>query len=265
MDLDLKGRSVLISGASKGIGRAVAEEFAREGCSLLLVSRTAADLERARDEIRSRHNVSVEIHAADLAQADARQAVVEKAGAIDILINNAGAIPKGDLLELDDARWREAWELKVFGYINMCREFYRGMQARQSGVIVNIIGLAAEKPDYDYLAGSTGNASLVAFTRALGSLSIDYGVRVIGVNPGYVETERAVRGLRIRAQKELGDAEKWPDLIRDLWPRGKMITPKEIADVVVFLASDRASAMTGHIVTVDAGFAARSYGRRASQ
>ena len=174
---------------------------------------------------------------------DARQAVVEKAGSVDILINNAGAIPKGDLLELDDARWREAWDLKVFGYINMCRDFYRAMQARKSGVIINIIGLSSEKLDYDYLAGSTGNAGLVAFTRALGSLSIEYGVRVLGVNPGYVETERAMRGLRIRAQKELGDPEKWPDLVRDLWPRGKMITPKEIADVVAFLASDRASAM----------------------
>src|SRR5215468_4636362 len=123
MDLDLAGRSALISGASKGIGRAVADE-------------------QARDEIRAHSNVPIEIHAADLAQAEARQAVVEQAGTIDILINNAGAIPKGDLLELDDARWREAWELKVFGYINMCREFYRAMQARRSGVIVNIIGFS---------------------------------------------------------------------------------------------------------------------------
>jgi NAD(P)-dependent dehydrogenase (short-subunit alcohol dehydrogenase family) len=265
MDLNLKGRSVLISGASKGIGRAVAEEFAREGCSLILVSRTAADLERARDEIRAHFDVPVEILAADLAHADARQAVVRKAGAIDILVNNAGAIPKGDLLELDDVRWREAWELKVFGYINMCREFYRGMQQRRAGVIVNIIGFSSEKLDYDYLAGSTGNAALVAFTRALGSLSIEFGVRVLGVNPGYVETERAVRGLRIRAQKELGDPEKWPDLVRELWPRGQMIKPKEIADVVTFLASDRASAITGHIITVDAGFASRSYGRKVSR
>ena len=262
MDLDLAGRSALISGASKGIGRAVADVLAREGCRLILVSRTQADLERARDEIRAHSNVPIEIHAADLACAAARAAVVEKAGAIDILVNNAGAIPKGDLLELDDARWREAWELKVFGYINMCREFYRGMQARRTGVIINIIGFSSEKLDYDYLAGSTGNAGLVAFTRALGSLSIEYGVRVVGVNPGYVETERAIRGLRIRAQKELGDAEKWPDLVRDLWPRGQMIKPKEIADVVAFLASDRASAVCGQIVTVDAGFAARSYGRR---
>jgi NAD(P)-dependent dehydrogenase (short-subunit alcohol dehydrogenase family) len=87
-------------------------------------------------------------------------------------------------------------------------------------------------------------------------------VRVLGVNPGYVETERAVRGLRIRSEKELGDPDRWPELVRDLWPRGQMIKPKEIADVVAFLASDRASAMTGQIVTIDAGFAARSYGRR---
>ena len=264
MDLDLAGRSALITGASKGIGRAIADVLAREGCALHLVSRTAGDLERARDEILAHSNVPVTVQAADLSQSAAVAAVVAACPGADILINNAGAIPKGDLLELEEAPWRQAWELKVFGYINMCREYYRRMQARQSGVIINIIGLAAEKPDYDYLAGSTGNAGLVAFTRALGSLSIDYGVRVLGVNPGYVETERAVRGLRIRAGKELGDPEKWRDLVRDLWPRGQMIKPKEIADVVAFLASDRASAMTGQIVTIDAGFAARSYGRRAT-
>jgi len=262
MDLNLNGRSALITGASKGIGRAIADVLAREGCALHLVSRTAADLERARSEIRAHSNVPVATYAADMSQADAIRAVVGKWPDVDILINNAGAIPKGDLLELEDDRWREAWELKVFGYINMSREYYRRMQARRSGVIINIIGLSSEKLDYDYLAGSTGNAGLVAFTRALGSMSIDYGVRVLGVNPGYVETERAIRGLRIRAGKELGDPERWPHLVRDLWPRGQMITPKEIADVVAFLASDRASAVCGQIVTVDAGFAARSYGRR---
>lgn len=265
MDLNLKGRSVLISGASKGIGRAVADEFAREGCALHLVSRTLADLERARAEILQHSDVPISIYAEDLSRPDAVQRLVAQSREVDILVNNAGAIPKGNLLELEDAQWREAWDLKVFGYINMCREYYRHMQRRRSGVIINIIGFSSEKLDYDYLAGSTGNAGLVAFTRALGSLSIEYGVRVLGVNPGYVETDRAVRGLRIRAQKELGDADRWPDLVRDLWPRGKLIKPKEIADVVIFLASDRAGAVCGQIVTVDAGFASRSYGRRVAQ
>jgi NAD(P)-dependent dehydrogenase (short-subunit alcohol dehydrogenase family) len=262
MDLNLAGRLALITGASKGIGRAIADVLAREGCALHLVSRTAGDLERVRSEILQHSNVPVAVQAADLSKPEAIASVVTACPDADILINNAGAIPKGDLLELEDAPWRQAWELKVFGYINMCRAYYRRMQVRESGVIINIIGLAAEKPDYDYLAGSTGNAGLAAFTRALGSMSIEYGVRVVGLNPGYVETERAVRGLRIRAQKELGDAERWPDLVRELWPRGQMIKPQEIADVVAFLASDRASAVTGQIVTVDAGFAARSYGRR---
>ena len=225
MDLNLKGRSVLISGASKGIGRAMANEFAREGCPLHLVSRTAADLEQARSEILRHSNVPIAIYAEDLSNADAIQRLSAQCGQVDILINNAGAIPKGNLLELEDARWRESWDLNVFGYINMCREYYRRMQQRQSGVIINIIGFSSEKLDYDYLAGSTGNAGLVAFTRALGSLSIEFGVRVLGVNPGYVETDRAVRGLRVRADKELGNADKWPDLVRDLWPRGQMIKP----------------------------------------
>jgi short-subunit dehydrogenase len=173
MELDLAGRSALITGASKGIGRAIADVLACEGCALHLVSRTAGDLERARDEILAHSNVPVTVQAADLSQTSAIATVVEACPDPDILINNAGAIPKGDLLELEEAPWRQAWELKVFGYINMCREYYRRMQARQSGVIINIIGLAAEKPDYDYLAGSTGNAGLAAFTRALGSLSID--------------------------------------------------------------------------------------------
>jgi 3-oxoacyl-[acyl-carrier protein] reductase len=262
MDLDLGGRTALITGASKGIGRAIADVFAREGCALHLVSRTAADLDRARAEIIGHSKVPVATYAADLSHADAIRSVVEQCPDVDILVNNAGAIPKGNLLELDDVRWREAWDLKVFGYITMSREYYRRMVERRSGVIINIIGLSSEKVDYDYLAGSAGNAGLVAFTRALGSMSIEYGVRVLGVNPGYVETERAIRGLRIRAQKELGDSERWPDLVRDLWPRGQMIKPKEIADLVAFLASDRASAICGHIVTADAGFAARSYGRR---
>jgi NAD(P)-dependent dehydrogenase (short-subunit alcohol dehydrogenase family) len=262
MDLNLNGRSALITGASKGIGRAIADVLAREGCALHLVSRTAADLERARSEIRAHSNVPVAIYTADLSRADAIRSVVEQCPDVDILINNAGAIPKGNLLELEDARWREAWDLKVFGYINMSREYYRRMVKLGSGVIINIIGFSSEKLDYDYLAGSAGNAGLVAFTRALGSMSIEYGVRVLGVNPGYVETERAIRGLRIRAEKELGDAERWPDLVRDFWPRGQMIKPREIADVVAFLASDRASAICGQIVTIDAGFAARSYGRR---
>ena len=136
------------------------------------------------------------------------------------------------------------------------------MVQRKSGVIINIIGFTAEKLTYDYVAGSSGNAGLVAFTRAVGSMSLDHGVRVLGVNPGYTQTERAVRGFRIRAERELGDSERWQELVRDELPDSTMIKTEEIADVVVFLSSYRARAISGHIVTIDAGVAARSYPRK---
>src|SRR5690606_449637 len=113
-------------------------------------------------------------------------------GTPDILVNCAGAIPRGRLNELDEARWRDAWELKLFGYINLSRSVYGRMAGRGSGVILNIIGVGGERPTAEYIAGSTANAALMAFTRALGGESVDHGVRVLGINPGLVATDRMV-------------------------------------------------------------------------
>jgi NAD(P)-dependent dehydrogenase (short-subunit alcohol dehydrogenase family) len=258
MELGLKGRSVLVTGASRGIGRAIAESFAREGARLILVARDGAELERLSQQLARAHGVEVAIVPMDLSVRGATRQVAEAHPHIDVLINNAGAIPRGDLLQVDDERWRAGWELKVFGYIDMTRQYFRRMQERRAGCIVNIIGIGAEKFDYEYTAGSTGNAALVAFTRSVGSVSLDYGVRVFGVSPGTVNTDRTVRSLRFTAEALLGDAERWQELIAER-PGGRLITPGEIADVVVFLSSDRGSAVSGHVMTVDAGFAARSY------
>jgi len=259
MDLGLKGRSVLVTGASRGIGRAIAEAFAREGARLTLVARDAAALGELKQHLAG---ASVETMAIDLAERGATQRVAEAHPQVDILVNNAGAIPRGDITQIDDERWRAGWELKVFGYIDMTRCYYKAMQARRAGCILNVIGMGGEKLDYEYAAGSTGNAALMAFTRAVGSESLEYGVRVLGVNPGSVNTERTQRSLRFTAQAQLGDAERWRELITDR-PAGRLIEPREIADVVVFLASERASAVSGTIVSVDMGYAARSYPRKA--
>ncbi len=258
MDLGLRGKRALVTGASQGIGRAVAESLAREGCDLDLVARDAEALDALRTAFMRAHHVDVTIHALDLAARGTATMIAERCGVADIVVNNAGNIPRGDILELDEDAWRTGWELKIFGYINMTREFYRRMKVRGAGVIVNVIGIGGEKLEYAYTAGATGNAALVAMTRAVGSVSLDYGVRVMGVSPGWVETERAKRSLRKRATEALGNADRWPELLTD-WPRGRLIAPQEIADVVTFVASDRASAMSGQIVTVDAGFAARGY------
>ena len=119
MDLGLAGRTALVTGASRGIGRAIAESLAREGCHLHLAARDGNALDAARAEIAARHGVRVATHVADLAQRGAPAALVEACADCDILVNNAGAVPRGDILDVDEDAWRQGWELKVFGYISM--------------------------------------------------------------------------------------------------------------------------------------------------
>ena len=158
MDLNLKGKVALISGASRGIGRAVAEELAAEGCDLVLTSRTAADLDAVKAAVEKQIKVTIHTVAADLSNSATVNRLARDFPAIDILINNAGAIPGGQLAEIDETRWRAAWDLKVFGTINMTRAFYPLMKARGGGVIINVIGNAALTRDPEYICGATANA-----------------------------------------------------------------------------------------------------------
>ena len=252
MDLKLTGLTALVTGASRGIGRAVARELANEGCNLHLAARSAADLEAARAEIAQNHKVKIECHALDLGESRNIATLAERAGNADILVNNAGVTPAGELLDINEDEWRRGWELKLFGYINLTREIYARMRARKSGVIINVIGVAGERPRQDYIAGTTGNAALMAFTRTLGGDSMDYGVRVVGINPGQIETDRLRTRLQKKAQDAFGDATRWKELLKN--PMGQ---PQEIADLVAYLASPRASFISGTIITADAGRAAR--------
>lgn len=257
MDLELAGKTVLITGGSKGIGLAVAKCFAAQHCNIVLVSRNGETLAQARAQILAKANVGVVCHALDLSARGSHQALAGHFPDVDILVNNAGAIPGGTLTDIDEARWREAWDLKVFGYINLCRAYFALMSARRQGVIVNIIGLAGERPMFDYIAGTTGNAALMAFTRALGSKSVDSNVRVVAINPPMTATDRMVSLARQRAQQRFGDPERWRDTLQGL-PFDRPATPEEIADMAVFLASARASYMSGTIVNVDGGSASRN-------
>ena len=127
MDLQLAGKTILITGGSKGIGKAAAEVLAEEGCNLILVARGAELLNETAAEIRAKRQVNVRTISADLSSDASVRKVAQEAGEIDVLVNNAGAIPPGDLLSVDDARWRQAWDLKVFGYISFCRVIYAQM------------------------------------------------------------------------------------------------------------------------------------------
>ncbi len=256
MELGLKGKIAVVTGASKGIGRAIAGGLAAEGCDVHIVSRTQGAIERAAQEIQARHGRKVTAHPLDLSKSDSIQPLLDAARNADILVNNAGAIPGGDLQMINEARWREAWDLKVFGYINLCRAFYAAMRDRGSGTIINITGLAADRLDTNYIAGSSGNASLNAFSRTLGSNSFKDGIRVVAISPGAVETERLVTLMKTRAEKEFGDASRWKEFVSGL-PYGRPATVEEVANVAVFVASDRASYLSGIVINVDGGHNAR--------
>ena len=256
MDLDLRGKKVLITGASKGIGLACAHGFAAEGARVHIAARNEAALKAAADAMAREHKTEVSVYPLDLGVTRNTLALAQACGDVDVLVNNAGAIPSGTLTEIGDEQWRHAWELKVFGYISLTREIYRRMRERGSGVIVNVIGVAGERHRANYIAGTTGNAGLMAFTRALGSESVDYGVRAVGVNPGGIQTERAIDHLKERAARELGDAARWKELqakSAESAPIRRLGAPPHVADLVVFLASARASYISGTIVTIDGG------------
>ncbi len=252
MDLRLAGQRALITGGSKGIGRAAAEALAAEGVDVVLVARDPAALAGTAAALRARFQVAAETIAADLSDEADVARVAQQAGAVDILVNNAGAIPPGTLAMLDSATWRRAWDLKVFGFIALCRAIYPAMAARRAGVIVNVIGAAGEKFPATYIAGASGNAALMGFTRALGRASPADGVRVVGINPGAIATARQEMLLRHRAETEHGDAERWRDFTAGM-PFGRMGAPEEIGAAVAFLASPLSGYTTGTIVTIDGG------------
>ncbi len=198
----------------------------------------------------------VEIHPADFSNGDTARRVVEAVGHADILVNNAGAIPQGDIFGMTEPKWRDAWDSRCFGYINATRAMLEKMYARKAGVVVNVIGLAGESFNYDYVAGTMGNAGIMAFTRAVGSKSVDHGVRVVGINPPATRTDRMLTRLREQAEKKFGDPERWAELTRHM-PFGRAAEPDEVADLAVFLASERASYISGVVMTLDGGQAAR--------
>ena len=255
MDLHLRGKRVLITGASKGIGAAAAEVFAEEGCHLHLVARSGDLLTALAERLRSNHQINVTIHTVDLRNSADITRLAEEAGDIDVLVNNAGDIPGGSLDKIDEATWRHAWDVKVFGFINLTRLVYARMKAQGHGVIINDIGAAGEKFDANYITGSAGNAALMAFTRALGGKSLADNIRVVGINPGPVGTDRHITLMKTRARNQFGDENRYRELQKGL-PLGRPAHPQEIADLMAYLASDRSSYTTGVIFTVDGGIGA---------
>jgi NAD(P)-dependent dehydrogenase (short-subunit alcohol dehydrogenase family) len=244
LDLGLKGKRALITGASQGIGETTAEVFAEEGCSLRLVARNGENLERIAADLRGRFAVDVAVLPLDLSERDAAQKIVDWAGDVDILINNAGVTSFGDLWAIDDERWRTGFDLKFFAAVDLARLLYPAMKARGGGVIVNNIGLAGETYDFNYVMGTSICAALTAFTRSLGSLSLNDGIRVMGVSPGPVAVDYVRKVFGEEGAKR--------------FPGGRIATTREVADLFAFLASPRSGYTSGSVVLIDGGIGAKS-------
>ncbi len=254
--LDLQGQTALITGASKGIGLAAAHAFAEAGCHLHLAARDGAALEAAQRDITAAHGVRVAIHPMDLSAPGAMPQLDRAVGDVDILVNNAGDIPAGPIESLDFDRVRQGFALKVLGYMELTQHVYARMKRMGHGVIINDIGNSGENWDANYIAGSTGNAAVMAFTKALGGVSLDDGIRVVGVNPGPVATDRMVKLMKRRSLDTHGDESRWEELFVQ-YPGGRPAESLEVAELMVFLASKHAGYITGTIVTIDGGIASR--------
>ena len=251
MDLGLRGKRALVPGASKGIGQAVSEVLAEEGCDLVLTARDEVALDALAGRLRQDFGVRVDVVPADLSTVAGVGEVAGSISDLDVLVNNAGAIPPGRLAEVDAEQWRRAWDLKVFGFSDLTRALYDRLSAH-GGVIVNVSGAAGEKYPPAYIAGAAGNAALMGFTRALGAQAPGDGLRVVAVSPGPVATDRNTTMLRAQAVERFGDGDRWQELTASM-PYGRAATPREIADAVAFLASPRSGYTNGAILTINGG------------
>lgn len=254
MDLGLSGKSVLVTGGTRGIGLAAAQAFAREGCTVHIAGRSPDDLAAAAAKI----DAEVTCHAGDLRDTSDLTRLAEACSEVDILVNNAGATPTGRIDEVNAEDWREGLELKVVATVALTQSVYAAMCKRGSGVIINVIGNCGERPDPDIIIATVTNTGMMGFTKALGSVSPEHGVRVLGVNPGPTATERLIYIMRDKARDRTGDPESWRDLLKPL-PFGRASEPAEQAAMISFAASERCAYVSGTILTVDGGIANRGH------
>ena len=248
MNLELGGKTALVTGGSKGIGKAIAIGLAREGARVAICARDKATLEQVEAEVRIPADLS-RLPEVERVVATAR----ERLGRIDILVNNAGAIRGGGFLDIPDQQWSDDWSLKLLGYIRMCRAVFPLMKAQGGGRVVNVVGAAARNPTPAYLTGGAANAALVNFSKGLADLGAESKILVTAVSPAATATER---WESLIAQQARAQGRPIEDLRREAtaaYKLGRIATSEDIADVVCFLVSARASFITGICITVDGG------------
>jgi NAD(P)-dependent dehydrogenase (short-subunit alcohol dehydrogenase family) len=257
MDLGLRGKVALVTGASRGIGFAVSMALAEEGAKVVVVARDGQRLQSAAESISAKAGVEVIPLTADLRRTGDTKRVVDSAlksaGRIDILVNNAGSSAGGSIAELTDEDWESSVSLKFMGYVRMCREVIPIMVKQGGGKVINIVGNDGVKPIHFEIAPSTANAADIAMTVALAEHYGYNNVTVNAVNPGPVLTDRW-RELEARMARTLGvSAEEAHSRALRSIPLGRLCTPSDVANLVVFLASSKADFINGAVINIDGG------------
>jgi NAD(P)-dependent dehydrogenase (short-subunit alcohol dehydrogenase family) len=256
MNLGLNGKVVLITGGSKGIGFACARAFAAEGARVSIASRSEDNLESARRVLADQGAAVVTARADFTNPGDAQEAMTRTEsllGPIDVLVNSAGAAKRHAWEKLDAEAWRQGMDAKYFTYVHAMDAVRPGMIARKRGSIVNVIGMGGKAATAIHLPGGAANAALMLVTAGWANALGKYGIRVNGVNPANTLTDRLQEALRLDAQKQGITEEEALRRNEERVPLGRLAKPEEVAAVVLFLASDQASYVTGATIPMDGG------------
>ncbi len=262
MDLELRGKTAVVTGASRGIGRAIAQALHAEGVALALVAQSAEGLQQAARFVASGQRAAeaappVHALAADLAlRAEVERVAAEaiqRLGHVDILVNNAARATTGNFFEMTEGELQEVWQVKAFGYVRMVRALGPHMMERKTGAIINIIGNTARTPTEDFIIGSMVNAALVNFTRGVSRELARHNVRIHAISPGWTRTERQERKFAMQAATLGVSPEEVERREARAVPLRRLVSMEEVARLALLLASDQMPAATGEDFILDGG------------
>ena len=258
MDLGLRGKVAIVAAASKGLGRAVAEELAAEGVKLAICSRDAEAIEAVGHEIAKATGAEVLARAADVSRTADIAMFVDAAlqifGRVDILLTNSGGPPAGRFESMDASEWQKATELVLYGPIELARRVLPGMEQRRWGRILNVTSIAVKQPIENLMLSNSLRAAVVGWARTLANEVGQFGVTVNNLLPGYTRTERVEELSHGIAKREGITPEKAVSRWEREIPLGRLAEPREFAAMAAFLASERASYITGQSIAVDGGW-----------
>ncbi len=255
MNLELAGKRVIVTGASRGIGACIAEAFAAEGADLALIARSAEGLDQVLSRLEPHGAKGVAI-VADLARPDdpgeAIGRALDRLGGVDVLVNNAGASPFGSFDAITDRDWLDAFDLKLMGYVRCIRATLPPMREQGWGTIINVVGAAGRNATAGYVLGAF-NAALLHLTKSLGEHAAGDGIRLTALNPGFTNTERMRTAMEVWANAASMDARSYTSRYVSRLPLGRFAEPEEIARMAVLLASDHFALAVGSSLQADGG------------